>query len=863
MGSGAGIENPPPFLPPRRPASLPNLTWNNLTWSVSEDVPPLPPAATTTPFIPPRHGLAVQRKPQIKERPFSGDTANPIFDIDDSNSRPQSFQSSSSGETVSFSDSFLRHSISNGSKCRLKSGTDSPTRSPKLEPMGDDEPLNTRAIPAFARRLQGELPVSRQSSLRNETRLSQEGFGLPFIPPPSLATSHSDSQLARSTTPRPYSHPFILSDKHVLTAHTPSEYVEDVDPWKLPPLPINRASSQDSRKPNTRPRASFTRLSSLDSLITYRQEKAEWKRASSLLVPNDSTIHVGHQEQPRAFDKPPNAPAADAESDASEVSVDPEQQSVFESQHKRSNFRHFTTEVGFCFTIAMTQFLAEYLISGFAIELSNLLQSHLHVGPSSMGLFWPASLLSLILSATLLFWARLSDMYSGYFIFMFGVGWLAIWTLIPGFCRSLIWIDVSRAMQGLAIAAFMPSTFSMVGSIYPEGPRKNFVLGLYSGCAPLGFFTGFLVAGALPVEKAKWYWFVAAGLSLVTFITAFLSVPSDRTDRRKLGLKMDWIGLFLIMAGLILVSYALSVEPYANQFTAGKPGFAFPLFIGPFSSGIACLAIAFWYEGWCATCPLLPFEFFKPKSVTAFSLACMCFYASYGVWLYNSAQFFQTPSIVPGQGVQPLSGMTLALWYTPTAIGGIILCIIGGMVMHVVPIMILLLFSALAWIAAPLLLALAPLPLHYWEYVVPSMLCATIGIDLTFTVSIVFFSSIQPLRYQGLSGAVCSVLVNLAMSFALSISEIVMEKAASRSAPEEVLVTWGYQATFIYAAASAGLGLLICIFFVRISRSVVQEQRVDEEMAQGRSSDTTLVDPEDNRSDHQIHSEHTVERSEM
>ena len=309
-----------------------------------------------------------------------------------------------------------------------------------------------------------------------------------------------------------------------------------------------------------------------------------------------------------------------------------------------------------------------------------------------------------------------------------------------------------------------------------------------------------------------------------------------------------------------MFSYALSVEPYANQFGTDESGFAFPIVVGPFSSGIVCLAVAFWYEGWCASCPILPFEFFKPKSVTTFSLACMCFYASYGVWLYNSAQFFQLPSIVPGQDKEPLSGMILALWYTPTAIGGIFLCIVGGMVMHIVPIMILLLFSALAWIAAPLLLALAPLPLSYWEYVVPSMICATIGIDLTFTISIVFFSSVQPLRYQGLSGAVCSILVNLAMSFALSISEIVMEKASELPTLGHNSEVSGYRATFIYAAASAGLGLLICIIFVRISRSVVQEQPSDEEMAQGGSSDTTLVDPEDNRSDHRAPAESISER---
>jgi hypothetical protein len=58
----------------------------------------------------------------------------------------------------------------------------------------------------------------------------------------------------------------------------------------------------------------------------------------------------------------------------------------------------------------------------------------------------------------------------------------------------------------------------------------------------------------------------------------------------------------------------------------------------PLSSGAACLAVAFWVEGWYASCPLLPFEFFKPQGVKAFSVACLFFYGSFGVWLYNSAE---------------------------------------------------------------------------------------------------------------------------------------------------------------------------------------------------------------------------------
>jgi MFS family permease len=586
-------------------------------------------------------------------------------------------------------------------------------------------------------------------------------------------------------------------------------------------------------------------------MIAYREEKAEWKRlsrSSSLMrqTPSGQTNNspIEGREKPTFMLDTSTTSSLHGETRSESLQSDQadsdaqDDRRTIASRIKDSKFRHIAAEVGFCFTIAMTQFLAEYLISGFALELPRLVQ--IQVGSGAMGLFWPASLLSLILSATLFIFARLSDMYSGYMIFMSGVAWLAIWTLIPGFCRSLLWIDISRAMQGLAIAAFMPSTFTMVGSIYPEGPRRNFVMGLYSGCAPLGFFAGFLTAGALPYDKPQWYFWIASTLSVTTLVTAYLSVPSDRTDRRRLGLKMDWIGAFLITSGLILVSYALAVEPYANQMQQDKTAWAFPIVSAPFASGIVCLCLAFWYEGWCATCPLLPFDFFKPRSVKAFSLACLCFYASYGVWLYNSVQYLQMPTVTTIAG-QP--GLQMPLWYLPTAAGGIILCVVGGSLMHLVPIMALLLVSALAWIAAPLLLALAPLPVHYWSFVLPSMLCATIGIDLTFTISIVFFSSVQPLRYQGLSGAVSSSLVNLAMSFALSISEIVKKQASQGVSDVMEGLVLEYRGAFFYGAASAGMGLLLCVLFVRISRKTVQQQHQDEEEQLGfTSSESTLVE---------------------
>ena len=864
--SDAELKNPPEILPPRQSSFRPKLTVLRSSWPGSTKDPSTIEMQDQLDFLPARCPLSKAPKAYPgKEGLLPATTSDGALPTSSNSSRPSSQHSFSSGDTVAFSEPRLQRTASDSSdhhsKHQPRPSTESASQIPTPEPIRVRQSLETDLL----RPERGQQRVLRQSSLCIESGLSDDDLAPSVLPLPPLESSVSEQSLGRDKT-RPYTPPSSPSDARLkasshltLAGLTKSVSFAGGDPWQLPPLPPSRSSSRALQKSlGRRPRPSFTRLSSLDNLLTYKAEKARWKRASTLIqeLPDEAGSDDAADERARTLDVlNENHDAAASDSDREEVVAEApsgrlaSRESIPTSPVHRSKFRHLAAEAGFLFTIAMTQFLAEYLISGFAVELPKLVSAATQTSAGSMGMFWPASLLSLILSATLLVFARLADMYSGYFMFMSGVAWLAIWTLIPGFCTSMIMLDVSRAMQGLAIAAFMPSTFAMVGSIYSEGPRKNFVMGMYAGCAPFGFFSGFLVAGALPQEKSQWYFWIASILSVVTLITAFLSVPSDRTDRHKLDLKMDWFGAFLITSGLILVVYALSVEPYANKLQAEQSGFSLPIVFGPLASGFGCLAIAFWYEGSYAEFPLLPFDFFKPRSVKAFSFACMCFYASYGVWLYNSAQYFSSPTGTT-KADDGLCGVTLALWYTPTAVLGLILCVVGGSLMHIVPIMAILMISALAWIAAPLLLALAPPPLNYWSYVFPSMLCATIGIDLTFTVSIVFFSSVQPLRYQGLSGAVCSILVNLAMSFALSISGIVMEKAENAAHLPDVsrsldnITNWGFKATFIYAAASATLGLVICVFFVRISRSVVSEKLPpvrDEETPRPISSHSTLV----------------------
>ena len=296
-------------------------------------------------------------------------------------------------------------------------------------------------------------------------------------------------------------------------------------------------------------------------------------------------------------------------------------------------FNSIWSEVGFCFALCMTQFLAEYLISGFALQLPLLSQRNPDFANQDTSVLWPASLLSLVMSAMLLIFARLSDMFGGYWFFLFGLAWLTIWTLIPGCTTSITVLNCARAMQGLALAAFMPSTFAIMGRLYVPGRRKTVIISIYSGWAPLGFFGGFIVAGALGSRFSDYYFFIGAILSALTGFVAWMTIPKSLTAVRNHNIKMDWIGSFFMVSGLLLLCYALAAEPYANEHS-DTDGFATAIVLGPLVSGVACLVAASIVEWKLAKSPLVPLSFFKSWSVVCLSLACMCFYACFGVWLY-------------------------------------------------------------------------------------------------------------------------------------------------------------------------------------------------------------------------------------
>ena len=399
-------------------------------------------------------------------------------------------------------------------------------------------------------------------------------------------------------------------------------------------------------------------------------------------------------------------------------------------------------------------------------------------------------------------------MYGGYVVYLFGLAWFIVWSLIAGFAKNELMLVFCRALQGVGPAAFLPAGVMLLGSIYRPGPRKNLIFSLYGCAAPLGFFIGIFFAGVTGSYLAVgWYFWIGTLMTVTTFIPAVFAIPSDFKERKALGVKMDWLGTILIVSGLILVVFAITDASHAPE------KWRTPYIYSTLILGSLILASAVYVEGWIASNPLLPADLFKIPMITPLFIALFFSYGCLGVFLLYSTFYMQNI-----MGASPLQ---VAAWSAPMAGGGVIISILGGYVLHLFPGTILILIAGLGWCLTSILFAVAPLGANYWAYVFPAMIGATIGIDITFNVANIFISTSLSHSRQGLAGAVINSLLYLGIAFCLAFADVTQVETEKRGMKES------YQCVFWFQLALAALALAILLVFVRIKRAK-SELTIDE-----------------------------------
>jgi MFS family permease len=483
-------------------------------------------------------------------------------------------------------------------------------------------------------------------------------------------------------------------------------------------------------------------------------------------------------------------------------------------------FTSIWLELGFCFALLGSMFVAEYFISGFNILLPDLTEA-LHIPSNAQT--WPASVFSLVTGAFLLPFGRLADMFGGYLVFCAGLGWFLIWSIIAGFSQNYVMLIVCRALQGFGPAAFLPSGIMLLGSIYRPGPRKNLVFSLYGAFAPVGFFTGIFFAG-VSAQYITWGWFfwVGAIILAIVAVVSYFCVPNREEDRSGKGIKMDWLGTATVVPGLVLIIFALTDGSHASN------GWATPYIIVTFVIGWLCIAAFIYIEGWVAEQPLLPGDMFNVKGMKPLAVALFFQYGTFGIFLFYAS--FYIEEVV---GASPL---LTAAWFVPMCVGGLILATIGGLILHLLPGRILLLISGAAYILSALLFAILPETFNYWAYIFPAMICATLGIDITYNVSNIFITTSMPKARQGLAGAFMNSLLFLGIAFFLSFADLAVSETEDKGQRES------YKIAFWLATALASAGLIVMFLGVQIGKAssdltVDERAELEQELSHRRTNE--------------------------
>jgi MFS family permease len=234
--------------------------------------------------------------------------------------------------------------------------------------------------------------------------------------------------------------------------------------------------------------------------------------------------------------------------------------------------------------------------------------------------------------------------------------------------------------------------------------------------------------------------------------------------------------------------------------------------------GVLFLAAAVYVQGWVSKNPLLPFELFKPKYMKRLCLALFCAYGVFGLFLFY-ASFYIEMSLRVGP-------LLAAAWFTPLAVGGMVLAITGGLIMHILPNRVLMLISQMGFLLSVLLFAIIPsrddgsgdITFLYWAYVFPAMLCGTIGVDITFNITNVFITTAMPAKLQSTAGGMINSLLYLGMAFWLGVGELAVSATVMTQGEDNVGLEKQYRIGFYTATGLAGVALLL-VATVRMGRA--------------------------------------------
>ncbi len=237
----------------------------------------------------------------------------------------------------------------------------------------------------------------------------------------------------------------------------------------------------------------------------------------------------------------------------------------------------------------------------------------------------------LAFAVMLVTFGRFGDLYGRRLVFVGGMAVFTAASLACGLAPGISWLIAFRIVQGMGGAAMMPSTLSIIASVFPPG-RRGAAMGVWGGVSGLATAIGPSLGGLI-VDSASWRWIFLINLPIgvIGVLLALRVVPESKNPEGVQTLDLGGVGLF--SAALFCLTFAL-IE-------GQNLGWTSTAILGLFATALA-LFLFFAYHERRVRQPLIDFSLFRKIDFLAGNLTGLLLSAAMMGVFFTIPIFLQT-----------------------------------------------------------------------------------------------------------------------------------------------------------------------------------------------------------------------------
>lgn len=249
------------------------------------------------------------------------------------------------------------------------------------------------------------------------------------------------------------------------------------------------------------------------------------------------------------------------------------------------------------------------------------------VDASAEGLQWVMNGYLLTIAVLVVTAGRLGDMFGRKRVFLFGMVFFALGSVLSGAAQDQYMLILGRVLQGVGAAPMLSLSLALVCNVFPaaEQPRA---LGIWAAVSAVALAIGPLAGGALIEIDWRVIFWMNLPVSVLGIAVTLAAAP-ESTDPGA-GNRIDWLGLAALSLGLTAVVLALVQSQTWKALTVAT----FALI------GVGQL-FNFWNIERRASNPIVEFDLFRNGPYFGASAAAFALVGSYWAVMFFQPQYLQ------------------------------------------------------------------------------------------------------------------------------------------------------------------------------------------------------------------------------